>query len=150
MLWSLVVILFKYKLVIIQFYAEAATRGVLWKNLFYENISQNSQENTCSKVSFLTKLHASTSNFIKKETLAQVFSCFLQNTSGWLLLFVNDIHYQSHYLRYLLTSSDILRCVTWTKFQMNASLPSCLCLSDCLFLKNSLRLERYTSVNTLK
>ena len=31
-------------------------------------ISQNSQENTCAKISFLT-------NFIKKETLAEVFSC---------------------------------------------------------------------------
>ena len=31
-------------------------------------ISQNSQENACARVSFLT-------NFIKKETLARVFSC---------------------------------------------------------------------------
>ena len=35
--------------------------------------SQNSQENTCARVSFLKKLQAY--NFIKKETLAQVFSC---------------------------------------------------------------------------
>ena len=33
-------------------------------------ISQNSQVNTCARVYFLTKLQA-----IKKETLAQVFSC---------------------------------------------------------------------------
>ena len=39
-------------------------------------ISQNSKENTCARVSFLITLQASpTSNFIKKETLAQVFSC---------------------------------------------------------------------------
>ena len=38
-------------------------------------ISQNSQENTCAKVSLLIKLQAKASNFIKKETLAQVFSC---------------------------------------------------------------------------
>ena len=38
---------------------EAATRRVLCKKVFLE-ISQNSQENT---------------NFIMKETLAQVFSC---------------------------------------------------------------------------
>ena len=37
---------------------EAATRGVLWKKVFLE-ISQNSQENTCAKVSFLIKLLAS-------------------------------------------------------------------------------------------
>ena len=38
-------------------------------------ISQDSQENTCARASFLIKLQASGSNFIKKETLAQVFSC---------------------------------------------------------------------------
>ena len=62
-------------------------------------ISQNSQENTCARVSFLIKLQAS-GNFAKKETLAQVFSCefceisrtpFLQNTSGRLLLFFGEI-----------------------------------------------------------
>ena len=41
---------------------EAATRGVLCKKVFLE-ISRNSQENTCVRVSFLIK------------TLAQVFSC---------------------------------------------------------------------------
>ena len=38
-------------------------------------ISQNSQENTCARVSFLIQLQASACNFIKKETLAQVCSC---------------------------------------------------------------------------
>ena len=46
---------------------EATTRVVLCKKVFLEN-SQNSQENTCARVSFLI-------NFIKKEALAQVFSC---------------------------------------------------------------------------
>ena len=46
---------------------EAATRGVLCKEVFLE-ISQNSKENTCARASFLI-------NFIKKEALAQVFSC---------------------------------------------------------------------------
>ena len=41
------------------------------KKVFLE-ISQNSQENTCAIVSFLIKLQAAC-NFIKKETLAQVF-----------------------------------------------------------------------------
>ena len=36
---------------------QAATRGVLCKKLFLE-ISQNSQENTCARVSFLIKLQA--------------------------------------------------------------------------------------------
>ena len=37
-------------------------------------ISQNSQENTCARTSFL-KLQPQTCNFIQKETLAQVFAC---------------------------------------------------------------------------
>ena len=40
------------------------------KKVFLE-ISQNSQESTCARVSFLIKLLF----FLKKETLAQVFSC---------------------------------------------------------------------------
>ena len=50
---------------------EAATRGVLYKNVFLE-ISQNPQENTC--VSLFFKKVAGV-KFNKKETLAQVFSC---------------------------------------------------------------------------
>ena len=38
------------------------------------NISQNSQENTCARVSSLIKFQAEPYNFIKTETLAQVFS----------------------------------------------------------------------------
>ena len=38
-------------------------------------ISLNSQENTCTKDSFLIKLQPKGSNFINKESLAQVFSC---------------------------------------------------------------------------
>ena len=37
-------------------------------------ILQNSQKNTCARVSFLIKLQALACNFNKKETLAQVFS----------------------------------------------------------------------------
>ena len=35
-------------------------------------ISQNSQENTCARLSFLIKLQAS---FMRKDTLTQVFYC---------------------------------------------------------------------------
>ena len=48
---------------------EAATRGVLCKKVFLE-ISQNSQGNTCARVSFLIKLQslqALACNFIKKR-----------------------------------------------------------------------------------
>ena len=44
------------------------------KKVFLE-MSQNSLENTCVRVSFLIRLQTKTCNFIKKETLAQVFSC---------------------------------------------------------------------------
>ena len=36
---------------------EAATRGFLYKSVFLE-ISQNSQENTCARISFLIKSQA--------------------------------------------------------------------------------------------
>ena len=49
---------------------EAATRGALYLEIF-----QNSQENTCARVSFLIKLQAWARNFIKKETLVQALSC---------------------------------------------------------------------------
>ena len=42
----------------IVFCSEAATRGVLCKKVFLE-ISQNLQENTCGRVSFLLNLQAS-------------------------------------------------------------------------------------------
>ena len=57
-------------------------------------ISQSSKENTYARASFLIKLQASICNFIKNETLAQVFSCefceIFKNTFiehlRWLLL----------------------------------------------------------------
>ena len=42
--------------------------------VFNKVAGQNSQENTCARVAVLIKLQASASNFIEKETLAQVFS----------------------------------------------------------------------------
>ena len=51
---------------------EAIVQRCSVKKVFLK-IPQNSQENTCVRVSFLIKLHAC--NFIKKEILAQVFSC---------------------------------------------------------------------------
>ena len=52
---------------------EALVKRCSVKKVLLE-ILQNSQENTCARVSFLIKLQAS-SNFIKKETLENVFSC---------------------------------------------------------------------------
>ena len=52
---------------------EAATRGVLWKKGVLR-ISQNSQENTCVKVSFNKVAGLRPATLLKKR-LAQVFFC---------------------------------------------------------------------------
>ena len=52
---------------VLWFSLEAVTQRCSIKKVFLE-ISQNSQENTCAKASFLK-------NFIKQETLEHVFSC---------------------------------------------------------------------------
>ena len=56
--------------------SEAANRGVLWKKVFLE-ISQNSQENTCARVSFLIKLQAS------GTFLCQALVKVSQSTTDW-------------------------------------------------------------------
>ena len=62
--------------------------------MVFLEISKNPQENTCARVSFLIKL-PQVCNFIKKETLTQVFSCefyeistntFFTEHFWWLLL----------------------------------------------------------------
>ena len=47
---------------------------VFYKKCVLRN-SQNSQENTCARGSFLIKLQAWSATLLKKESLAQVFSC---------------------------------------------------------------------------
>ena len=55
--------------------------SALWQRMLFlallAKIAQSSQENTCARVSFFKKLQyrAQVCNFIKKETLAQGFSC---------------------------------------------------------------------------
>ena len=67
--------------------------------MFFE-ISQNSRENTCLRVSFLAKLQATVCNFNKKEILAQVFFCefrkilkntFLTEHIQWLKIISLDL-----------------------------------------------------------
>ena len=48
---------------------------VFCKKRCSQKFLQDSQENTCARVSFLIKLQALSCNFIKKETLAQVVAC---------------------------------------------------------------------------
>ena len=53
---------------------EAVARRCSVREVFLE-ILENSQEKTCARVPFLIKLQAQACNFIRKETLAQAFSC---------------------------------------------------------------------------
>ena len=56
-------------------YTEAIAQMYSVKNVLFEN-SQNSQENTFVRVSFLHKVASlRPATLLKKETLAQVFSC---------------------------------------------------------------------------
>ena len=57
----------------LMFLSEAVTQRCSVKKEFLE-ISQNSQENTCARVK-VAALRPEACNVIKKETLAQVFSC---------------------------------------------------------------------------
>ena len=77
-------------------FLEAVVQTCSLKKVFLEML-QNSQENTCARVSFLINL-PETCNFIKKESLAQVFYCefceiskstFLHRT---LLVAASDFH----------------------------------------------------------
>ena len=61
---------------------EAVVQWCSIKKVLLE-ISQNSQINTCARVSFLIKLQI----FIKKETLAQLFSCEFGEISKNTLLY---------------------------------------------------------------
>ena len=73
---------------------KAATRGVLWKKLFLE-ISQNWQENTGVRASFLIKLQAWPATLLKKRLWHRCFPVnfvkflrtpFLTEYLQWLLL----------------------------------------------------------------
>ena len=65
--------------------SEAVVQRCSIKKVFLE-ISQNPQKNNCARDSFLIKLHTLACNFIKKESMAQGFSCefceISKNTSG--------------------------------------------------------------------
>ena len=61
------------------FVSEAVAQRCSVKMVFLE-ISQNSHESTCARVSFLNKAVAPACSFIKKEALAQLFYCeFVRN-----------------------------------------------------------------------
>ena len=64
----------KFVVLLLLWYSET----VVWRCFIKQEIlkvSQNSQENTCARVSCLIKLYTSAYSFVKKETLVQVLSC---------------------------------------------------------------------------
>ena len=86
-------------------------------------MSQNSQENNCTRISFLIKLQASawglqSCNFIKKQTLALVFSCEFCEISKntfftehlWTTASVNQIFFWK-----LLTRKDFIETLYFAK-----------------------------------
>ena len=82
------------------FYKKAVVQRCSVKKAFLE-ISQNSQENTCARVSFLIKMQAY--NFIKKETLAQAFSCESSKFKKHLFLYNTPRDCFCLYNRFMLT-----------------------------------------------
>ena len=65
----------KYFALILNLNSEAVGRRCSVKKVFLK-LSQNSQNNTCARIPFLMKLQADEAcSYIKKEPLAQVFSC---------------------------------------------------------------------------
>ena len=78
---------------------EAVVRRCSVKKLFLE-ISQNSQENTCVRVSFLIKLQATPATLLKKRLWQRCFPVnfakflrtpFLKEHLWWLLLKTDDV-----------------------------------------------------------
>ena len=75
---------------------EAAIRGVLLEKLFLE-ISQKFTENICQSLFFnkVADLRPQACNFIKKETLTQVFSCgFCEISKVVFFLRVPNCHFR--------------------------------------------------------
>ena len=87
--------------------AEAVAQRCFIKKVLLE-ISQNSQENTCARNSFLIKLQTKANNFIEKETLKQMFPCefceIFKNTFSYRIPPVaapeSDWFYQSSFWRH--------------------------------------------------
>ena len=113
--------IFVYTIIVL--YTEAVVRRCSVKKVFLE-MSQNSQENTCARVAFLILLQAEVCNFIKKETLAEVFSVnfvkflrilFLIEHLWWLLLYIKF---------YFLVYSDVSRFFgrTWFLIVISAKI----------------------------
>ena len=88
---------------------EAVAQKCSVKNVFLE-ISQNSQENTCAKDSFLIKLQAAPATLLKKRFWHRCFpvnfakfliTLFSQNTSGGYFCINHASHHNHIYILFL-------------------------------------------------
>ena len=81
--------------------SELATRGVLCKKVFLE-ISQNSQENTCARVSFLIKLHLLRTPLLQNTSgrlfLAFFIFIFYMPSNGGYIAFFKNFYPQNHFI----------------------------------------------------
>ena len=87
-------------------------------------MSQNSQENTCARVSFLIKVQASC-NYIKKEIVAQVFFCefceifknipnnFFIKYEIFIQRLLNHVFIHSHYKKSYLWKTHFCCCASF-------------------------------------
>ena len=85
------------------------------KSMFLK-ISQNLQENTCARISFLIKYNC---NFMKKGTLGQVLSCelyknfkntlFQRESAKWRALVLGVLHEMACWAY----SKKLASCVKW-------------------------------------
>ena len=128
--------------------SEAATRGVLWKKVFLE-ISQNSQENTCPRVSFFNKVVGlRPAILLNKRVWHRCFPVkfvkflrtpFLQNTSRRLLLTI--------------VSDDLTktkRRTQCTKFGIRCKIRYPLLRSSLLCVRGSRKMSsEYVQLNTV-
>ena len=107
------------------FLVKQSPGGVLWKKVFLK-ISQNSQENSCARVSFLIELQAWGTEALKKETLVQVISCQFCKISENTFFYRTPLVAASGQLsfnwknRHLLASNK-LHDITWTPHKLNFS-----------------------------
>ena len=122
----------------------------LWKKVFLE-ISQYAQENTCARPS-LKKLQAEAYKFIKKETLAQVFSrefCKISRNSFFtehLRTFASDLDLNGY-----LTEKDS-RIVIFKNYSFSEGIYYSLytlALSDCNWTRTQNHLVRKRTLNHL-
>ena len=141
-------------------YLKAVVQRCSVKKVFLE-ISQNSLENTCARDSFLIKLQAEACNFIKKESLAQVFSCeFCEISKNTFFHRTPLVAASVYYLRKKLSKfsnaqrkvfhaiSFQLCSTAYSKFSLNVSLREINCikiLTISLVLNTSILTSSFAS-----